>query len=207
VPVCRTICRSFVSYRVSSRCFCVRFGIPSIIELDGVRGSTAFGRVSDVVVDGYQTTGLTATGPFGVPPSRVTFADNVVTAGVPQVPTEQFGIVVSSNADARVTENTVSGGVCTIPGCGPDPIKSPNCCRISENTLKDNRFFGIVIQDGNGKTHENTISGGQVGIGVVAGAADTVGVLRGDEIKGTSIAPVREFECCGFSATAIVKDD
>jgi parallel beta-helix repeat protein len=43
---------------------------------------------------------------------------------------------------------------------------------ISQNTLQDNRFFGIVIQDGDGATSQNTISGGQVGIGVVAGARD-----------------------------------
>jgi parallel beta-helix repeat protein len=220
----------------------VQFGLPPFIEQDGVRGSTAFGRVSDVVVDGYQSVGLTATGsPFGVPPSSVTFADNVITAGVPQIPTQQFGIVVSLNAVARVTGNTVSGGVCTVPGCGPDPIfefqamgifissggdgsrirdnhvsganvgvyqlRSPNCCRISENTLQDNRFFGIVIQDGDGTTSENTITGGQVGIGVVAGRADTVGVLLGDHITGTAVAPVREIECCGFTATALVRDD
>jgi parallel beta-helix repeat protein len=133
----------------------------------------------------------------------------------------------------------VSGGVCTIPGCGPDPITefqsmgievggapaatrisdnhvsgadvgvyqlgSPNCCQISDNTLQDNRFFGIVIQDGDGTTSENTISGGQIGIGVVADAVDTVGVLRGDHITGTTVAPVREIQCCGFTATAIVK--
>jgi hypothetical protein len=35
--------------------------------------------------------------------------------------------------------------------------------------------------------------------------ADTVGVLRGDHISGTTVAPVREIQCCGFTATAIVK--
>ncbi|HLO13614.1 MAG TPA: right-handed parallel beta-helix repeat-containing protein, partial [Anaerolineales bacterium] len=136
--------------------------------------------------------------------------------------------------------NTVSGGVCTIPGCGPDPINefqafgidvffggaatltdnhisgsdvgiyqvlSPNCCTISENTLTDNRYFGIVIQDGDGETRQNNITGGEVGIGVVADSADTTGVLRGDHISGTSVVPVQEIECCGFTATAIIKDD
>ena len=41
----------------------------------------------------------------------------------------------------------------------------------------------------------------------LADAIDTVGVLRGDEIRGTTVAPVREFACCGFTATAIVKKD
>jgi len=217
----------------------VSFGAPPRIQMDGVAGTTANGRVTNVVVDGYQSEGLVATGPFGVSSSSVTFADNVITAGVPQIPTEQFDIDVFFNAVAQVTGNTVSGGVCTIPGCGPDPINefqamgifvgpggagstfsdnlisgadvgvyqfgSPNCCRISENTLQDNRFFGIVIQDGDGTTSANTVRGGQIGIGVVADFADTVGVLRGDHITGTTVAPVREIECCGFTATAIVK--
>jgi parallel beta-helix repeat protein len=219
----------------------VAFGAPPFVEIDGERGSTAFGLVTHVLVHGFQTVALAVVGPFGVgvPPSSVTFADNVVTAGVPQNPTEQFGISVALNAVAQVTGNTVSGGVCTFPGCGPDPIfefqamgievaaapagtriadnhvsgtdvgvyqlASPNCCQISENTLQDNRFFGIVIQDGNGTTSGNTISGGQIGIGVVADAVDTVGVLRGDHITGTTVAPVREIQCCGFTATAILK--
>jgi parallel beta-helix repeat protein len=218
----------------------VGFGLPPYIEIEGARGSTAFGQVTHVVVDGFQTVGLTVVGPFGVPPSSVAFADNVITAGGDTVfPTEQFGIAATLNAVMQVTGNTVSGGVCTFPGCGPDPIfefqamgievagapagtriadnhvsgsdvgvyqlGSPNCCQINDNTLQDNRFFGIVIQDGNGTTSGNTISGGQIGIGVVADAVDTVGVLRGDHITGTTVAPVREIQCCGFTATAILK--
>jgi parallel beta-helix repeat protein len=219
--------------------FGVQFGLGDRAVIDGERGSTASGRVTGVAVDGFLDEGLRAVGPFGVPPTSVTFVDNVITGGFPSIPTEQFGIDVFLNAVAQVTGNTISGGVCTIRGCGPDPnfefqamgifvelggagstfsgnhisgadvgiyqYGSPNCCRISQNTLMDNRFFGIVIQDGDGETRENRISGGQVGIGVVAGGADTVGVLRGDRIGGTTLAPVREIECCGFTATAIVK--
>ena len=56
-----------------------------------------------------------------------------------------------------------------------------------------------------GTTSENDIGGGQIGIGVVADIANTVGVLHEDDIHGTTVAPVREFSCCGFKATAIVK--
>jgi parallel beta-helix repeat protein len=218
----------------------VQFGLGNRAVIDGERGTTASGRVTGVVVDGFLTEGLVAVGPFGGPPTRVTFADNVVTAGVPQYPTEQAGIDVFLNAIAQVTGNTISGGVCTIPGCGPDPINefqafgidvflggaatiadnhisgsdvgiyqasSPNCCTISQNTLKDNRYFGIVIQDGDGETRQNKITGGQIGIGVVAGGADTTAVLRGDQITGVSVALVKQIECCGFTATAIIKDD
>jgi parallel beta-helix repeat protein len=216
----------------------VQFGLGDRAIIDGEHGTRADGRVTDVTVDNFLTEGLVAVAPFTGPPTRVRFADNVVTAGIPQYPTEQAGIDIFLNAVAKVTGNTVSGAVCTIPGCGPDPINefqafgidvflggsatiadnhvsgsdigiyqvvSPNCCTISQNTLANNRYFGIVIQDGDGSTSQNTITGGQVGIGVVAGAADTVGVLRGDKITNTSVAPVKEIECCGFTATAIVK--
>jgi parallel beta-helix repeat protein len=216
----------------------VQFGLTRPILIDGEHGTTASGRVTDVVVDSYLDVGLAATGPFGGPPTQVTFADNVINTGVQTYATEQFGVDVFLNAVARVTGNTISGGVCTFPGCGPDPINefqamgvlvdtgasatiadnhisgsdvgvyqfaSANCCTISANTLLDNRFFGIVIQDGDGTTSENTIRGGQVGIGVVAGGADAVGVLHDDHISGTTVAPVREIQCCAFAATAVVK--
>jgi parallel beta-helix repeat protein len=217
----------------------VQFGLGDHAVIDGERGTTANGRVTGVVVDNFLDYGLRAAGPYGVPPTSVTFADNVVTAGVPPIQAEQLGIDVFLNAVVQVTGNTISGGVCTFPECGPDPINevqamgvlidstppgstvadnhisgadvgvydygSPDCCRISANTLTNNRFFGIVIQDGDGTTSSNTISGGQIGIGVVAGFADTAGVLNGDRINGTTVAAVREIECCGFSATAIVK--
>jgi parallel beta-helix repeat protein len=218
----------------------VDYGLPPFMQLEGVPGGTdAFGRADHVAVDNYQEFGFIATGPPGVVPTAVTLTDNVITSGSPAVPTEQLAIFVTGAAAARITGNTVTGGVCDIPGCGPDPINeyqaigvaaapagpgttisgnhisssdvgvlqfaSPNCCAISDNTLQDNRYFGIVIQDGDGTTRDNTISGGQTGIAIVADAADTTGVLRGDIITGTSIAPVREIDCCGYAAIAIVK--
>jgi parallel beta-helix repeat protein len=113
------------------------------------------------------------------------------------------GILVGpAIAGTTVSDNHVSGADIGIYQL----FATPNCCTISDNTLQDNRFFGIAIQDSDGTTRENTISGGQVGIGVIADAVDTTGVLRGDSISGTTVAPVREIECCGFTATAIVKN-
>ena len=220
----------------------VQFGVYDRAIIDGQRGTSASGRVTNVVVDTFLSGGMIAVAPyppFGATTTKVTFANNVVTPGVVQYPAAPQGIWVRLNATAQVTGNTVSDVVCTDPGCGPDPISefqaagivvdssvpgstvagnsvsgadigvydifSPDCCKISGNTLTDNSFFGILIQDGNGETRDNRISGGQVGIGVAADAVDTVGVLRGDSITGTTVAPVREIECCGFTATAIVK--
>ena len=97
-----------------------------------------------------------------------------------------------------IVDNRLSGN-----DVGIYQIVSPDCCRISENRLTSNRFFGIVIQDGNGTTKENVITGGQIGIGVVADFVDTTARLRGDRIRRTSIAAVQELECCGVTATAI----
>jgi parallel beta-helix repeat protein len=38
-------------------------------------------------------------------------------------------------------------------------VAGPNCCTISQNTLVNNRFFGVVIQDGDGTTSQNAITG------------------------------------------------
>src|SRR5574342_283665 len=105
---------------------------------------------------------------------------------------QSVGIGGNSNPPGTVIEeNTVSDNDVGIYLFGSD-----GCCRTRENTLTDNRFFGIVIQDGTNETAENRISGGEVGIGVVADFVDTVGVSRHDRIKRTSVAPVQELECC-----------
>jgi parallel beta-helix repeat protein len=111
---------------------------------------------------------------------------------------QSAGILTLAAAD--IAENHVSNN-----DVGIYQLLSPNCCSIRENTVENNRFFGIIIQDGDGATAQNTITGGEVGIGVVADSQDTVGVLRGDRIRQTSVAPVKEIACCGLTATAIVK--
>lgn len=213
------------------------YGTPPHIEVDGQRGSTAFGRVHDVRVDHFQHAGISVSGPADGPRSVVTIDHSAVTGGW-VIPTFQAGLWIDVDSQVDVRHNQISGVVCGGFGCGPDPIFegqgigvlllslepgsrvvdndidrndvgitqvfSPSCCVIRHNSLNDNRYFGIIIQDGNGSTHANTIRGGQIGIGVVADAADTIARLRGDRIRGTSDEPVREIECCGYTATAVV---
>jgi nitrous oxidase accessory protein NosD len=112
-----------------------------------------------------------------------------------------IGIWAIAATSAHIAGNRVSNN-----DIGIAQSFSPSCCAIEENKLEDNRFFGIAIKNGNGSTTNNKIKGGQVGIGVVADLMDTVGLLQGDKIKHTSDAPVKEFECCGFTATAIVQE-
>lgn len=102
------------------------------------------------------------------------------------------GTVISEN---NVVNNDV--GILVADGVG--------CCTVSENTVTNNRFMGVVFFDGSFTTSENVITGGDVGIQVIAATVDTVSVLHEDVITGTSIAPVQELSCCGVTATAIVQ--
>jgi len=214
------------------------FGTPEHIEVDGQRGTAAYGRLSDVEVDHYQHAGISIAGPATGPVSRMTVVHSVVVGGW-QIPSFQVGFWIDDGAQAVLRDNVVRDNVCGGPFCGPDPISegqgigvlvlpgrsgiqvvgndlagndvgvyqaaSPGCCLIAHNRFVDNRWFGVVIQDGDGSTEANSITGGQTGIGVVADAVDTVAYVRGDRIRGTSLAPVREIECCGYTATAVVR--
>ncbi len=122
-------------------------------------------------------------------------------------PINEFQSVGIATIDVNTSGTEISDNHVGDNDLGIYQLASAKCCTISENRVKNNRFFGIVIQDGDGTTSENTITGGEVGIGVVASGENTVGVLQGDQIRRTSVAPVREIECCGFTATAVVKDD
>jgi hypothetical protein len=49
------------------------------------------------------------------------------------------------------------------------------------------------------------VSGGRVGVAVVADAVDTVATFRNEAISGASVAVVEELACCGFRAVALVQ--
>lgn len=76
---------------------------------------------------------------------------------------------------------------------------------VSKNRLTNNSFFGIVLQDADYTTSGDKISGGEIGVGVVATTVNTTGTLVGEKIIGTSSSQVKEISCCGFKAAAIVQ--
>ena len=216
--------------------FGITYGAAPFVVIDGVAGSWATGRVSHTVVDAFQNTGIFALAPFGGPATKVMIAGNVVNVGAPHDPAETTGIDIFLNAVARVSGNTVTGGLCTFDGCGFDPISEfqsfgvfvgpggdgssftdnhasgadvgiydyNSAVTINGNTLTDNNFFGIAIQDIDGVTKDNTITGGRVGIGVAADSQDTTELSKGDHISGYSDTATQTFECCGFHATVTV---
>lgn len=109
-------------------------------------------------------------------------------------------LLLSLEPGTRVTGNRIEGN-----DVGITQVFSPGCCQIAGNELVGNRYFGLVIQDGDGTARGNRITGGQVGVGVVADSLDTTARLYGNTISGTSAEPVRTVECCGYSARALVR--
>jgi parallel beta-helix repeat protein len=97
----------------------------------------------------------------------------------------------------------ISGNHLSNNDAGVWLIEGNGCCRTSENTLTDNQQFGIIIQDGSNQTSNNEISGGNVGVAAVAINANAVATSRDDDIRGTAVAPVQTFSCCGFTARVI----
>ena len=109
-------------------------------------------------------------------------------------------LLLSLRPGTQVVGNRITGN-----DVGITQVLSPGCCRITGNTLLDNHFFGLIIQDGDGSARGNRIAGGRVGVGVVADAADTTARLYGNSIRRTSAEPVRTVECCGYSARALIR--
>lgn len=78
---------------------------------------------------------------------------------------------------------------------------------VIRNNRISSRLVGIAIQDGKARTIENKINGGQIGIGIFAGGANTVGILKGDRIRQTTDEKIKAVTCCGFTARAIIRGD
>jgi Right handed beta helix region len=98
-----------------------------------------------------------------------------------------FGIFVESAAPGSVISyNDISNNDAGIGVFG-----NSNCCEIDHNLLKGNRFFGIVIGDGEHTISNIKISGGNVGVLAVAFSVDTVATLERVIIAGTT-TPTQE---------------
>jgi parallel beta-helix repeat protein len=82
-----------------------------------------------------------------------------------------------------------------------------NCCRITGNRIKNNLDFGVALQDETQTLSQDVISGGRVGVAVVADAADALGTLDDERIFGTTVASTQGIECCGYTATIHVESE
>ena len=93
-----------------------------------------------------------------------------------------FGILVDSAAAGSVISyNDISDN-----DVGVAISLNSGCCKVDHNILKDNRFFGLVVIDGEHTISTTKISGGNVGVLAAAFSVDTVAMLDRVTIVGTT---------------------
>jgi len=100
---------------------------------------------------------------------------------------QSFGIIaLGADEGSVISYNDVSsndGGIAVAGNSG--------CCKIDHNVLTNNRFVGVVVQDGEHTISNTKISGGNVGVAAIAFSVDTVATLDRVIIVGT-ITPTQE---------------
>ena len=111
---------------------------------------------------------------------------------------QSIGVAVEAADGTTVTGNRLSGADVGL-------FDNAAAVTVGGNTLVDNHMFGIVVFDTDGVTKNNTVTGGLVGIGVVAASRDTTELSSGDRISGVSDAATKTIQCCSFSASVTVK--
>ncbi|GGS40135.1 hypothetical protein Snoj_03440 [Streptomyces nojiriensis] len=183
--------------------------------------------IQDSEITDYQGSGVVVLGAD----SRATLLRNVVT-GQKTISTDGIEFV---EATGRVEKNTVSDNACREPDpeCGPDfftefqhagilantgvvvtknrlvgnqlGIYGFGTMETSHNTLVDNTYFGLALQDGTFTAVRDTVRGGGGGVAVIASAVDTTARL--DQVRITKVSGdrIRKFECCGFTATVTTR--
>ncbi|MCX5403979.1 right-handed parallel beta-helix repeat-containing protein [Streptomyces sp. NBC_00335] len=184
---------------------------------------TGSATIRDSKITDYQGSGIVVLNAG----SQATLLRNVVT-GQKSISTDGIEFV---EATGRAEQNTVSDNACREPdpGCGPDfytelqhagilantgvvvtknrlvgnqlGIYAFGTMDTSHNTLIDNEYFGLALQDGTFTAVKDTVRGGVGGVAVIASAVDTTARLDHVKITKTSGDPIRKFECCGFTAT------
>ena len=111
---------------------------------------------------------------------------------------QAFGIVAdSAGADSVISKNYISNN-----DAGIGVVGESGCCIIDYNKLTDNRFFGILIQDGEHTISDTKIFGGNVGVAAVAITANTIVTLDHVKIVGAT-TPVQELPSGGFTAEVV----
>jgi parallel beta-helix repeat protein len=113
---------------------------------------------------------------------------------------QDLGILVESTGPGiDIANNQLSGN-----DAGVALGAAPNCCSVSNNTLTGNFVAGYEVADGDQSISQDAISGGEVGVFVLADSVNTTVTLRNVSITGTSVAPTQTFSCCGFTARTVI---
>jgi parallel beta-helix repeat protein len=108
-------------------------------------------------------------------------------------------------ADNAGPGTVISGNFIAGNDVGIYIFRGSSCCTTAANVVKDNRFFGLILQDGDNTVSDNKVSGGETGIGVVADFVNVTGTLVHNTITQTTLQPVLTQSCCGVQAIAIIQ--
>ena len=100
------------------------------------------------------------------------------------------GTIISNN---DVSNNDIGISVC----------ENSKCCKVFNNIVKDNRFFGITLVDGEYTSSQDKISGGDTGVAAVSFGVNTVATLVNDKIKDTD-TPFQELTCGGSAKIVVI---
>ena len=176
-----------------------------------VPGQSGHATITNTVITDYQNTGVFVVGPnstlkmsynkvVGSAPEVVgiigiqfaanatgTITNNEVSENICEIPNtcgpdwfnqiQAFGIVADSAGEGSVIANNYV----TNNDAGISVAVKSGCCIVDQNTLKDNRFFGIVIEDSEQIVSNTKIFGGKVGAAAAATFGNTTATL--DHVK------------------------
>jgi parallel beta-helix repeat protein len=147
-------------------------------------------------------------GIFGAIGPKVVIVDNKISGNIcnnpecgPDFFTQVQGsgiFLVNVNQDSIISGNKVTNN-----DLGIALAENSGCCKIENNKLSDNRFFGITIIDGENTISNTKIFGGNVGVVAIAFSANTIATLDHVKIVGATI-PVQEFPSGGFTAEVVI---
>jgi parallel beta-helix repeat protein len=139
---------------------------------------------------------------------KVVIVDNKISGNICKTPecvpdlSPQFphsGIfLLDVNQDSIIAGNKVTNNDVGIAVAG-----NSGCCKIENNKLSDNRFFGVIVVDGEHTISNTKMFGGNVGVAAIAFSANTIATLDNVKIVGATI-PVQEFPSGGFTAEVVI---
>ena len=90
-------------------------------------------------------------------------------------------LAIEPASGSTISNNQISNNDLGIAVAG-----NSGCCEVDRNLLKNNRFFGIAIVDGEHTISNTKISGGNVGVLAAAFEVDTVATLNRVIIAGAT---------------------
>ena len=138
-----------------------------------------------------------------------TITNNEVSENICEVPNtcgpdwfnqiQAFGIVADSAGEGSVIANNYV----TNNDAGISVAVKSGCCIVDQNTIKDNRFFGIVIEDSEQIVSNTKIFGGKVGVAAAATFGNTTAILDHVKIVGAE-TPIQALSTGNLTAAVNV---